>query len=87
LYALHGDKRLAERVLRVFASRSKYDAGVFKQKTLDRVEKIANTPERCFIENGNVNQLPLPGKLDVSWYIDVANKRLQDFLESGGQNV
>jgi hypothetical protein len=83
LYAMHGDKILSERVLRVFASRSKRDAGVFKQKTLDRVEKIANTPERCFIENGNVNNLPLPSRLDVSWYIDTARKRLRDFLAGG----
>ena len=83
LHAMHGDKILSERVLRVFASRSKRDAGVFKQKTLERIEKIANTPERCFIENGNVNNLPLPAKLDISWYIDVARKRLNDFLAGG----
>ena len=83
LHAMHGDKILSERVLRVFASRSKYDQGVFKQKTLDRIEKIANTPERCFIENGNVNNLPLPSKLDILWYINVAQKRLSDFLASG----
>lgn len=85
MHALHGNKILRERVLRVFASRSKRDAGVFKQKTMERIEKIANTPERCFIENGSVNNLPLPAKLDVSWYIDVANKRLNDFLTGGSQ--
>lgn len=83
MYAMHGDRLLSERVLRVFASRSRHDAGVFKQKTLERIEKIANTPERCFIENGNVNNLPLPAKLDVSWYIDVARKRLRDFVAGG----
>ncbi|CQR75088.1 DNA polymerase family B [Sporomusa ovata DSM 2662] len=80
LHAMHGNKIISERVLRVFASRSMRDQGVFKQKTLDRIEKIANTPERCFIENGNVNNLPLPTKLDINWYIDVAKKRLNDFL-------
>jgi hypothetical protein len=85
MYAMHGDKILSERVLRVFASRSKRDAGVFKQKTLERIEKIANTPERCFIENGNVNHLPLPPKLDISWYIDVARKRLRDFVAGGAK--
>lgn len=87
LHALHGDKILSERVLRVFASRSKRDEGVFKQKTLDRIEKIANTPERCFIDNSNVNNLPLPSKLDVNWYINVAQKRLNDFISGGGQHV
>lgn len=85
MYAMHGDKILSERVLRVFASRSRHDAGVFKQKTLERIEKIANTPERCFIENGNVNHLPLPPKLDISWYIDVARKRLHDFVAGGAK--
>lgn len=85
MYAMHGDIHLSERVLRVFASRSRHDAGVFKQKTLERIEKIANTPERCFIENGNVNNLPLPAKLDVFWYIDVAKKRLNDFLAGGAK--
>jgi DNA polymerase elongation subunit (family B) len=85
MYAMHGNKILSERVLRVFASRSRHDAGVFKQKTLERIEKIANTPERCFIENGNVNNLPLPAKLDISWYIDVAKKRLNDFLAGGAK--
>mgnify|MGYP003585555273 CR=1 FL=1 len=85
MYAMHGDKILSERVLRVFASRSRRDAGVFKQKTLDRIEKIANTPERCFIENGNVNCLSLPPKLDIAWYIDVARKRLRDFVAGGAK--
>ena len=85
MYAMHGDKILSERVLRVFASRSRHDAGVFKQKTLERIEKIANTPERCFIENGNVNCLSLPPKLDIAWYIDVARKRLRDFVAGGAK--
>jgi len=85
MYAIHGNRILSERVLRVFASRSRHDAGVFKQKTLERIEKIANTPERCFIENGNVNNLPLPAKLDIAWYIDVARKRLNDFSTGGAK--
>lgn len=80
MYAMHGNTVLSERVLRVFASRSKHDAGVFKQKTLDRIEKIANTPDRCFIVNSNVNQVPLPPKLDIRWYIELAHKRLNDFI-------
>ena len=84
MYATHGNKILPERVLRVFASRSKLDAGVFKHKTLERSEKIANTPERCFIENSNVSAMMIPVKLDIKWYIEVAKKRLNDFLAGGG---
>ncbi|MBP2654231.1 MAG: hypothetical protein H6Q73_1800 [Firmicutes bacterium] len=83
MYAAHGSKILNERVLRVFASRSKRDQGVFKYKSLERTEKIANTPPRCFIENGSVNNVPLPLKLDIHWYIEVARKRLNDFLPGG----
>ena len=83
MYAAHGSKILHERVLRVFASRSKRDQGVFKHKTWERIEKIANTPERCFIENGSVLNKPIPAKLDVEWYVEVARKRLADFLTGG----
>lgn len=80
LYGMHGDKRLNERVLRVFASRSRSDQGVFKVKTPERIEKIANTPERCFIVNTDVNNVRLPRRLDKKWYIDLAEKRINDFL-------
>jgi len=87
LYATHGNKILNERVLRVFASRSRRDPGVFKHKSPVRIEKIANTPERCFIENDSVNHVALPTKLDIQWYIEVARKRLQDFLVGGETGV
>lgn len=80
-YALHGEHKLSERVLRVFASRSKSDNGVFKvheKKTTK--DKIANTPEKCFIENGDINNKKVPRKLDKQWYIDLANKRVNDFI-------
>lgn len=90
-HALHGEKKLDEKVLRVFASRSRSDKGVFKVKApnaeigkkpqlFDRIEKIANTPERCFIENRDVNNVKTPRRLDKQYYIDVANKRIGDFI-------
>ncbi|ETK27383.1 DNA polymerase [Paenibacillus larvae] len=83
LYGMHGDKQLSEKVLRVFASRGRGDSGVFKVKDVKgelRTEKIANTPERCFIENGDVTKASVPRKLDRKWYVEVAKKRIQDFL-------
>src|SRR5690606_26591563 len=83
LYAMHGDKRLSERILRVFASRSKSDPSVYKVKEVNgqkRIEKIANTPERCFIENGDITNKEVPRKLDRQWYVNIANKRIADFL-------
>ncbi|WP_407312097.1 hypothetical protein [Desulfosporosinus sp. SB140] len=82
-YAMHGDQRRPEKVLRVFASRVRTDPGVFKKKQVkdeSRIEKIANTPERCFIINDEVNGQEIPRKLDRKWYIDLAKKRIEDFL-------
>ena len=84
---MYGDKVLSERVLRVFASRVD-SPGVFKvKKVVDksgaitkRIEKIGNTPESCFIVNDNIIGTKVPPMLDKNWYIDLANKRLYDFL-------
>ncbi|APQ71658.1 DNA polymerase domain-containing protein [Clostridium botulinum] len=81
LYGFHGNEKLDERVLRVFASRSRSDAGVFKVKTVGGTkEKIASTPIRCFIDNSDIEGKKVPHKLDKQWYIDVAWKRMKDFI-------
>lgn len=81
-YALHGDKKLNDKVLRVFASRSIKDEGVYKLK-IGKVkkDKIGGTPEKCFIENGDINNISIPRKLDKKWYIEVAKKRINDFVK------
>lgn len=80
-YALHGDKKLDERVLRVFASKSRKDNGVFKVHiNKNKPDKIGNTPERCFIENGDINGVKATRRLDKQYYIDIANKRIRDFI-------
>lgn len=80
-YALHGNRRLSEKVLMVFASRSHLDPGVYKVKSdAERPEKIAGTPERCFIENADIREARIPRKLDKNWYIETARKRITDFL-------
>lgn len=76
----HGELHLGVKVVRVFASRVRADSGVFKVKQSGRIEKIANTPERCFIVNEDVNTTQVPRKLNKKWYIDLARKRLNDFL-------
>ncbi|TCT14599.1 hypothetical protein EDC18_10580 [Natranaerovirga pectinivora] len=78
-HALHGNKPLSEKTLRVFASRNS-DPGVFKVKGNSRVEKIANTPESCFIVNDNVISRRIPRRLDRDWYVNLAKKRLEDFV-------
>lgn len=80
LGAMHGSKKLTERVLRVFASKNINEFGVFKINKKQKMEKIENTPERCFIDNSNIEGKEVPQQLDKQWYINVAWKRINDFL-------
>ncbi|MGE0910447.1 hypothetical protein ACQGRJ_10100 [Bacillus atrophaeus] len=80
MYALYGEERLPEKVLRVFASNDEDAKGVFKVKTEERIEKIGNTPPRCFINNDNVIELKVPDYLDKEYYIEIAKKRINDYL-------
>lgn len=79
-FAYHNGKRLTEKTFRVFASRDVKDSYIGKQKTYGAtIEKFANTPMNCFIDNSNVNNESVPVKLDKQWYIDLAIKRIADF--------
>lgn len=84
-YALYGNQRLNEKCLRVFASKNESDPGVRKVKEEKLLagkidgDKIENTPEHCFIENGDINEKRISRRLDRTWYINVAKKRLSDF--------
>lgn len=87
-YAMHGEERRPEKVLRVFASRRRTDTSVYKLKnkllkdgTRElRQEKFANTPEKCFIVNEDIKDMPVPRRLDRDYYIEIAKKRIEDFL-------
>ena len=77
---LHGNKKLKEKCIRVFASNVASDAGV--QKVSNRTgkpEKIANSPEQCFLFNDDVNGVKCPTKLNKQWYVDKAEERLKGF--------
>lgn len=77
--AMYGETPLDERVLRVFASKDTNDKGIFKYRN-GKSDKVGNTPEIAFIYNDNVNEISCPDKLDKQWYIDLANKRYDDFM-------
>jgi DNA polymerase len=67
---------------RVFASLDTNDGRLLKCKeteTGDKKDKFGNTPDHCFIENGDIRNMPIPKKLDRQYYIDLAHKRLEDF--------
>lgn len=82
-YVKHNGKRYDYKCYRVFASRRNTDGKIFKCKIIDgrekNPEKFGNTPERCFIENDNIKDAPVPKYLDRKWYIDLANKRLEQY--------
>lgn len=78
-YAMHGNKRLTEKYFRVFASNAFELGGIFKVKNGKNPEKFANTPDNCFIFNGDVNCEKVTSRLNKQWYIDLAKTRLEQF--------
>lgn len=78
-HARYGTRRMNEKVFRVFASIDENDKQLCKVKD-GIAEKIAYVPERCFIFNGDIKNMNVPGKLDYWWYWTLANKRIDDFL-------
>lgn len=74
-----GGRRLMEKTFRVFASLREEDGIIGKCKGEGKtVEKFANTPEKCFIENGNVKDMSCPPYLDKNYYVDMAITRLKE---------
>ena len=69
-------------------------SGIFKVKRkkvqgqLQNVpEKIALTPERVFIDNDDVRGKKVPEYLDKDWYVDLAKKRIKDFIEKNPKDT
>lgn len=78
--AWHNGKQLTGKTFRIFASSDTSDKNITKQKTHGATkEKFAKTPERCFIDNGDITNKTVPYKLNKQWYIDLAIKRIEDF--------
>jgi DNA polymerase elongation subunit (family B) len=80
-YGWHNNKRIEnEKTFRVFASKSESDGFIGKQKHEEAtIEKFGNTPDHCFIDNGNIKNKRCPAKLDKQYYIDVAKERIEQF--------
>ncbi|TCJ00472.1 hypothetical protein [Cytobacillus praedii] len=72
---LHNDK-----TFRVFASTREADGGIFKKKIDKNPEKFANTPDKMFIDNGEVLGKKVPDYLDKQYYIDLAQTRINQYL-------
>ena len=68
--AWHNGCKLGEKTFRVFASLNPSDGYIGKQKDDGyTIEKFANTPDHCFIVNGDVNDTPAPDGLDKDYCI------------------
>lgn len=77
----HNGIKYTYKCYRVFASTDLSDGMIYKcGGSRGNNEKFANTPEHCFIDNSDVKNKTVPNKLDKSWYIELAKKRLDAFL-------
>lgn len=80
-----GGEIQTDKTFRVFASKDPTKGGLFKvsgkivKGREKNPEKFANTPDHCFIINGDVTSLPIPDELDRQYYIDMIYERLADF--------
>lgn len=80
LHGWHNNKFLNDKTFRVFASKNNNDTYIGKQKTEGAtIEKFANTPEHCFIDNADINNKEVPDKLDKNWYIELTKERLKQY--------
>ena len=78
-FASHNGEQLDGKVFRVFASRSLNDGTIYKHK-VGYTTKVGNTPEKCFVMNEDINGVEIPRKLNKNWYIEIAKKRVADFM-------
>jgi hypothetical protein len=73
---------LTNKVYRVFATIG--DGGTLykqhKEKEIGSIDKTAGTPENCVIVNEDITEMETPCWLDRQWYLDLAEKRIKDFL-------
>lgn len=77
--AIHNGVVLTDKVYRVFASRSRKDGIIYKQKEGGKPEKFASCPNHAKIVNTNIQGMRCPTWLDKKWYIDMAWDRINSF--------
>lgn len=76
----HNNQYYFEKCHRVFASKDHKDTYIGKCKRKGAtIEKFGNTPECCFIDNGDIKGKKVPEVLDKKWYIHLAQERLKQY--------
>lgn len=77
-HLVDGKQEPVQKVNRVYATTDERYGKLFKVKAEnDSTAKIESLPEHCIIDNDN--RLTID-KVDKSWYIELAQKRINDFL-------
>lgn len=77
-HIVDGEKVPVQKVNRVYASKDKRYGKLFKVKSEnDSTAKIEMLPDHCIIDNDNKLSI---NDVDKTFYIDMANKRINDFL-------
>lgn len=80
-YWIVGDKKIeVQRVNRVYATSDPKYGNLIKWKSLngkDKFDSIANCPEHSYVDNENKIDIK---NIDKQWYINIANKRIKDYL-------
>lgn len=74
-----GGEILDGKCFRVFASAREKDGAIYKVKEGSNPAKFANSPEKCFIDNGDIWGKKCPDYLDKEWYVKLTIERLKDF--------
>lgn len=79
-HLLHGDEILNEKCVRAFATLNNHNGDLKKvSMRTGKPEKVANSPEHCFLWNDAIDGVKCPDYLDKSFYVNMAQKRLNDF--------
>ena len=77
-YLVDGKQEPVQKVNRVYATTDERYGKLFKVKAEnDSTAKIESLPEHCIIDNDNKLTIE---SVDKSWYIELAQKRINDFL-------
>jgi hypothetical protein len=77
-HLVDGKEMPIQKVNRVYASKDSRYGKLFKVKAEnDSTAKIESLPEHCIIDNDNKLTIE---SVDKNWYIDLAKKRINDFL-------
>ena len=92
-YVYHNGREYHNKCYRVFASKSDQDGIIYKVKLrtkkikagltvpdTPKMDKFANTPDQCFLSNGDIRGVKVPDNLDRNYYIELANTRLRRFV-------